>query len=145
MDSLGKNLFAEGRNAHFKVMKIEDDIITLLLNFPQYAADFEKEISPGDFMTEFNKKVYELLVSAIKRDPTTEPLLGISQELSETEMGKLSAKVRDGRSFDVDRGKIPELASALKTEKNKALLQEVRQLDDDSFNATLAKLKNKDK
>ena len=145
MESLGKNLFAEGRNAHFKVMKIEDDIITLLLNFPQYAADFEKEISPDDFMTEFNKKVYELLVSAIKRDPTAEPLLGISQELSETEMGKLSAKVRDGKSFDVDRGKIRELASALKTEKNKALLQEVRQLDDDSFNATLAKLKNKDK
>ena len=126
-------------------MKIEDDIITLLLNFPQYSTDFEKEISPDDFMTEFNKKVYELLIAEIKRDPTAEPLLGISQELSETEMGKLSAKVKDGRSFDVDRGKIKELAAGLKTEKNRVLLQEVRQLDDDSFNATLAKLKNKEK
>ena len=145
MENLGKNLFAEGRNAHFKIMKIEDDIITLLLNFPQYSSDFEKEISPDDFMTEFNKKVYELLIAEIKRDPTAEPLLGISQELSETEMGKLSAKIKDGRSFDVDRGKIKELAAGLKTEKNRVLLQEVRQLDDDSFNATLAKLKNKEK
>ena len=126
-------------------MKIEDDIITLLLNFPQYSTDFEKEISPDDFMTEFNKKVYELLIAEIKRDPTAEPLLGISQELSETEMGKLSAKIKDGRSVDVDRGKIKELAAGLKTEKNRVLLQEVRQLDDDSFNATLAKLKNKEK
>ncbi len=41
--------------------------------------------------------------------------------------------------------KIKELAAGLKTEKNRVLLQEVRQLDDDSFNATLAKLKNKEK
>lgn len=144
MDSLGKNLYADGRASHFKIIKTEDDIITLLLNFPHYAADFEKAISPDDFMTEFNRKIYGLLLEGIKRNSTAEPLLEISQDLTEEEMGRLSAKIKDGKSFNVDKSKIEELAKVLKEEKNKVLLREVRQIDDESFSATLARLKNKE-
>lgn len=144
METLNKEMVSDGKAGRLKVVKAEDDIITVLLNFPEYAHDIEEMLSPDDFVTEFNGKAFLLLVDAIRKNPTSEPLLALSQDLTEAEMSRLSSKVRESKSFSFDKSKVKDLCKKLKEEKNKVVLREVRQIDDDSFEATLNKLKNKE-
>lgn len=141
MEKLNTNFFSEGKSSHFKIIKTEDDILTLILNFPEYAKDFEQLITPDDFVTDFNRKIYMLLLEKIKENPTEEPLLRISQEITEAEMGRLTSKIRETKSFSADKIKIKELSETLKREKDKLIFKEVKQIDDNSFEAALNKLK----
>ena len=145
MEKLNKSLLPGEKSNQMKMMKAEDDIISVLLNFPEYANDIESFITPDDFVTDFKRKAYILLTEAIKRNPTVEPLLSISQDITEEEMGKLSSKVRESKSFTVNKTNVKELCENLKKEKSKLLLKEVKTFDDDTFKATLNKLKDKEK
>lgn len=142
MENLNKNFHSAENKAHLKMVKTEEDILTLLLNFPEFAEDFSQIISPDDFVTDFNRKIYLMLLEKIKADPTAEPLTAVSQEITEDEMGRLSSMIKEIKSFAVDREKIKELSDVLKREKEKLTLKEVKQIDDDAFNATLRMLKN---
>ena len=126
--------------------KLEEDIITILLNFPEYLSFIEENLGAEDFITDFNRKIFLLLCEKIRDNPTSEPLLSLSQDLNEDEMGILTAFIKDNQAFFMaDKEKIRSIISELKEEKAKLVRKAINDSSDELFDASIKILKEKKK
>ena len=126
--------------------KLEEDIITILLNFPEYLSFIEENLGAEDFITDFNRKIFLLICEKIRDNPTSEPLLSLSQDLNEDEMGILTAFIKDNQAFFMaDKEKIRSIISELKEEKAKLVRKAINDSSDELFDASIKILKEKKK
>lgn len=75
-----RRLFAELRDVNdrinpqrpqnLKAAKAEEDIISILLNYPDKIDKIEKIVSDDDFITDFNRRVFCSVKEKIKKSPT---------------------------------------------------------------------------
>ena len=124
-------------------VRAEKDVISLVLNFPQKLDLIEKTISPDDFVTDFNKRVYIVLCEKLRENPTVEPQFLLSSLFEPDEVGVLIGYIADVGSFSVDGDEIEAVAARLRAEKNKK--NNKGDMSDERFQEYLEGLKKKGK
>ncbi len=123
--------------------RAEEDVISLLLNFPQKLDKIEKVISPDDFVTDFNKRVFVALCDKLKQNPSCEPQLVLSELFEPDEVGVLIGYISEIGALSVDGDEIESVAERLRSEKKKQIKSS--EMSDEGFQKYLEDLKKKGK
>ncbi|MBQ2272208.1 MAG: DNA primase [Clostridia bacterium] len=108
------------RMTHLKAARAEEDLISVLLAFPEKANKICEQISPEDFVTDFNRRVFMALLEQIRENPTaTEPGLLLSQYFQPDEMGRIVSFISSCDAINADDKEILRAATVLKEEKRR--------------------------
>lgn len=130
------------RMTHLKAARAEEDLISVLLAFPEKADKVEEQIAPEDFVTDFNRRVYMALLEQIRSNPTaTEPGLLLSQYFQPDEMGRIVGFISACEALHADDDQILRAAQTLKEEKNR--ISQRAAGGDAAFAANLQRLRDK--
>ncbi len=132
------------RMTHLKAARAEEDLISVLLAFPEKADKIAALISPEEFVTDFNRRVYMALFEQIQRNPTAaEPGLLLAQYFQPDEMGRIVSFISSCEALHADESEIVRAVEVLKEEKRK--IDRRAAGGDDAFAADLARLREKRK
>ena len=137
-----KNVNPEAQR-NISAVRAEEDVISLLLNFPQKLDKIEKAVSPDDFVTDFNKKVYTVLCEKLKDNPSEEPQFMLSSLFEPDEVGVLIGYITEVGALSVDGDEIAAIAERLRSEKKKK--EKSGDMSDEGFQNYLENLKKKGK
>ncbi len=132
------------RMTHLKAARAEEDLISVLLAFPEKAEKVSSVISPEDFVTDFNRRVFMALLEQIRSNPTTpEPGLLLSQYFQPDEMGRIIGFISSCEAINAEEKEILRTANILKEEKNRIVRQVAG--GDEALAAGLQRLREKRK
>lgn len=111
----------------------EEALISALISAPEYREEVEKRISPEEFITAFNKKLYKKVLEAIEKYGIFD--LGmLSDEFSPEEMGRISLFSITARSRKTaDMSEIEQYAEVIKKEKAMADSADIKDMTNDDF------------
>ncbi|MCR4926294.1 MAG: DNA primase [Clostridiales bacterium] len=127
------------RSLSIKGTKAEEEIIVTLLKSPDYLSKGEP-IMADDFITEFNKRVFEIVSERINQGKSTD-LFYMSQELSEQERNRLVALQAEMGNFDNDIEYYNSCIEVIKKEKERLTSAKVEEMTDEQFLNAFNKLK----
>lgn len=117
-----------------KEAKAEEAIISRLLLRPDDCEMIEAEAPADIFVTEFNRRVYTAILSAIKNsDKFTLSLL--NDEFTPQEMGKISGISAENREFSVTDQALKDCADVLKKHKNSISADQGGDISEDQLRA----------
>lgn len=108
------------RQKHLKAAKAEEDIISVLVNYPEKYQTVKKYIAEDDFITDFNRKVFIAVCEKTEENPASNMLLTLTSLFDSEEMGKIISFIMSLGAIAVDDAKIKLLCERLKEEKIKA-------------------------
>ncbi len=132
------------RMTHLKAARAEEDLISVLLAFPEKAEKLSALISPEDFVTDFNRRVFLALLEQIRQNPAaSEPGLLLTQYFQPDEMGRIVSFISSCDAISADEKEMEKAAEVLKEEKRK--IDRRAAGGDDAFAADLARLREKRK
>ena len=132
------------RMTNLKAARAEEDILSVLLAFPDKAQIISEQVSPEDFVTDFNRRVYMALLEQIRNNPTaSEPGLLLSQYFQPDEMGRIIGFISSCEAINADEKMIQQAVSVLKEEKNR--IARISAGGDEAFAANLQRLRDKRK
>ena len=126
-----------------KAAKIEEDIISILLNYPEKIDDVEKNIGEADFVTDFNRRVFNAVSEKIKQNPAGEHLNMLSKHFEPSEISYIHSFITDINALSVSPNTLCELCEQLKEQRN-SIIQAGFDTDE-SFEAQLQKIREKRK
>lgn len=96
-----------------KEARAEEDIIRFLLRNPEEFQNIRNEISPENFVTSFNKKVYSAVLECIGNNEKFS-LSMLAENFTPEEMGRISGIDAKNRDIDINRQVVSECAGVLK-------------------------------
>ncbi len=129
---------------YLKAARAEEDILSVLLNFPEKLDVVTAEINEGDFVTDFGRRIFTLLCEKIPTDPNAEPLSLISSGLTTEEMGKITSLAANIGAQSVSDAKIKDIAFILKEEKKRILRSSAEEnLSDENFGKIFSEMRKK--
>lgn len=125
-------------NAHPKEAQAESGIIYYLLNHPDSCKDITSKLKAEDFVTAFNRRIYESLTAKIENleDFSVSSFNG---EFSPEEVGKITGIIEKFDKLSVDVNVVNDYISVLLKYKNNAEKAEVS--TDDDFKAMIEKIR----
>lgn len=130
------------RMTYLKAARAEEDILSVLLAFPEKAEKIAAQIAPEEFVTDFNRRVYLALLEQLRTNPTeTEPGLLLSQYFQPDEMGRIIGFISSCEAINADEQEVQRAITVLKEEKNRISQQAVG--GDEAFAANLQRLREK--
>lgn len=126
-----------------KQAKAEQGIIAFLFNHPDKLSDISSRLSPDDFVTDFNKRVFNILSHKIKSGADYS-ISSFNAEFSPDQMGKISEILATNRNMELEFETIIDYISVLKnfsqsSDSNKSGAD----MSDDEFLQFFNNLKNK--
>ncbi len=95
-----------------KEAKAEAGIIAFLFLHPDKLSDIQKKINPDNFVTSFNKKVYESLISHIENSVDIS-ISVFNSEFSPDEMGKISEILAKFREIQITQDTVNDYIDVL--------------------------------
>lgn len=132
------------RMTHLKAARAEEDILSVLLAFPERAEKVSEQIPPDQFVTDFNRRVYMALLEQIQTNPTaSEPGLLLSQYFQPDEMGRIIGFISGCEALRPEDGDLTHAIEILKEEKNRITQRAAG--GDEAFAANLQRLREKRK
>lgn len=130
------------RMTHLKAARAEEDILSVLLAFPEKAEKIAAQISPEEFVTDFNRRVYMALLEQIRSNPTaSEPGLLLSQYFQPDEMGRIIGFISSCEAINADEKEVLRAVEILKEEKNRISRRAAG--GDEAFAENLRRLREK--
>ena len=113
LDTLNKE-----RKANTLAAKAEESLILSLLLNAKVLEDIDSKVSPGDFVTEFNKKLFTVLSSRIREGRSVE-FINLHDELTDAEITGLSAIRSEYEAVKGTAEEAGDFIEVLKKEKKK--------------------------
>ncbi len=129
---------------NLRAANAEEGLISLIMKNPDTAKQIFRQLSPGQFMTSFNRKVYEILKKHSESGGEC-TMTCISGEFSNEETGSI-ARILASRPRENDPGRAAEEYIRILTEENEKMTPEqIAQADTQTIMEQLRKLKEKKK
>lgn len=121
------------KHRHLKAARAEEGLIAILMKHPDYFKKVAERITAQDFVTEFNRKLFEIISLRLAEQKGIE-LTALGSVLSPDEMGKLvgySAKAVFAQDTSVQaQAYIDEILY----EKNRVNTESIKDMDPDELN-----------
>lgn len=123
----------------------EEALVSALISAPELCEETQRIISPEEFVTAFNMRLYSKTIEAIQKYGIFD--LGmIGDEFSPEEMGRISMFSLTARSRKAaDIKEIEQCAAVIKQEKASADASNVKEMSDDEFMKMLGNIGNRKK
>ncbi len=148
-----RRLFAELRDVNdrinpqrpqnLKAAKAEEDIISILLNYPDKIDKIEKIVSDDDFITDFNRRVFCAVKEKIKKSPTDDVILSLSDYFNPDEVSHITTFIANTEALNISEDSLKNTVQILKNEKEKRLQGAFD--SDEAFQAQLERIRGKKK
>ena len=115
---------------HPKEFKAERGILAYLAANPDTAEYLASKITPGHFLTEFHRKVYEKITEKLKNTAEFD-VMSLQSEFTADEMGKITEILVKNRSIDINRSAFEDYINVLIDSKTSEV--DVGEMSDDDF------------
>lgn len=130
------------RMTHLRAARAEEDLISVLLSYPEKTEMIAALISPEEFVTDFNGRVYLALLDQHRTDPSApEPGLALSQYFKPEEMGRIMSFIASCDALNAEESDIRRTVEIIKEERRK--MTEQAGGGDAAFAETLKRLREK--
>ncbi len=129
------------RAKYLKASRAEEDIISVLINYPEKYKIVRAYINETDFVTDFNRNVFVVLCEKIEENTSSNILLTLSSLFDSDKIGKIMSYISSLEAIEVNDDKIKQIAQTLKEEKIKANIGGMS-INDSDFSSRLEDLRN---
>lgn len=126
-----------------RVTIAEQNLIAFLVNNPDKLATINRFISPDDFVTEFNKKLFAYFFDRIKEGK--EPLTTLSADFTSEEVSSIIAIISNYSQVAATDSAMMEYINTIKEESIKPSDTDIASASTDELDSYLKKLKEKRK
>ena len=126
-----------------RATKAEQNLIAFLINNPDKLRLVEKNISPDEFVTDFNSRLYSYFSKRIKND--LEPLNALSLDFTTDEVSTIAGILSTYSQLASTDAALMEYINTIKEESSKPTQQQIASASEQELNAFLKKLKEKHK
>ena len=119
----------------------EENLIAYLVSHPDKLTYIHERLTPEDFSTDFNRKLYEYFSERILKglDPTN----SISADFTMDEQSKITYIINSNIDFPKTVQALDEYIGVIKEEKQKPTESEIRNSTQEEFTSLFSKLKDK--
>lgn len=125
---------------HPKEYKAETGIIAYLANHPDEADYISSQVSPDNFVTDFNKKIYQVMLEKIKNSAFSD-ILSLQSEFTADEMGKITEIVINSKDVNINRTAVDDFINILISSADNSA--DIKDMSNDDFLKYIQDLKNK--
>ena len=129
------------RAKYLKASRAEEDIISVLINYPEKYKEIRKHIDETDFVTDFNRNVFVVLCEKIEENNSSNILHMLTSFFDSDKIGKIMSYIASLEAIEVTDDKIKQIAQTLKEEKIKANIGGMS-INDTDFSSRLENLRN---
>lgn len=126
------------RGGKTRAAKAEEVLITTLLNNPDFYKKLSEKVGPDDFMTDFNKSLFELLFTRL-RDGKSIDLTLLSGNFTAEEMSKVTALYVKGSEITNTLAECEDCIAVLAQEKENLEVVNPAELSDEEFSKLFQK------
>ncbi len=123
-----------------KEYKAEIGIISYLASHPEEADDISSRLPPEQFATDFNKKVYAVMLEKIKNSAFSD-ILSLQSEFTADEMGKITEIEVNSKDVNINRTAVDDFINILLSSGDNSA--NVKEMSDDEFLKYIQNLKSK--
>lgn len=123
--------------------KAECGLICYLNKNPDEAECISERLSPDDFITDFNRRIYSRMTENLKNSPDFD-IMSLQSEFTADEMGKITAILAKNREIDINRSVADDYINTLlryREEKNEN--KAAAEMSDDDLRSFAQQLRNK--
>ena len=129
------------RQANLRAARAEETLISSLMRNPDFYNKIKDDLSPGDFVTAFNKRVYECL--ADKLESGLDPELSLfAKDFSPEEMDSVTRMFHISKNLNNTVKECEDCIAVLK-EKNAPVVSDVASVSDEEFLELFKKKQNR--
>ena len=121
----------------------EQNLISYIVNNPDKLSFVERYISPDEFVTDFNKRLYLYFCDRIKN--SKDPLTTLTADFTSDEASSIYEIVNSYSKFIATDSAVLEYINIIKEESSKPSESDIASLSGDEFSMYLKKLKEKRK
>lgn len=121
--------------------KAERGLICFLFHNPEKLEKLQKELGEDGFVTDFNKRAYELLAEICKTSQQPD-ISALNKEFNAQEMGRIREIIED-TTYAYDEGAVGDLIKALKEYKESAGEKPAEEMTAEDLSLLAQKLKEK--
>ena len=132
------------REAHLKEALAEERLIGILLKNPDYHRFILERIGPQDFLTDFNREIFQVICQRLEQNRPIE-LIALSEQLDERQMGKVAGILADAVSSKATQKETLDYIDAILAGKRKKSPEELKQMGREELEEYVAKLAAKKK
>lgn len=126
-----------------RATKAEQNLIAFLINNPDKLRLVEKNISPDEFVTDFNSRLYSYFSERIKNG--LEPLNALSLDFTSDEVSTIAGILSTYSQLASTDAALMEYINTIKEESSKPTQQQIASASEQELNAFLKQLKEKHK
>ncbi len=124
---------------NIKAAKAEEGLISLLIQNPNFYEHMIDKITPEDFITDFNKKVFSYVCERIAKNLSLDFIL-LSKDFTNDEMSRITGIVAKGKDFLLNtKEEANSYIDTIKEEKHKPKLQDIKEMSLDDFRNSFKK------
>lgn len=125
---------------NLRAASAEENLLAYLINNPDKLTYVHERLSPDDFLTDFNRKLYIYFSDKILNN--TDPLISVSADFSEDERSKIFRLANSYPDMPHTVQALDEFIGIIKEEKSKPTDSEIRNSTQDEFASLFSKLKD---
>lgn len=116
---------------NYRASKAEETLLALLLRNPDFWERIKNEVSPDDFQTSFNRRIFKSLIEKIENGEAVD-VSAFSEDFLPEETGRISFLFNRGDMVSNTEQECRDCIKVLKEEQLKQV-SDVSQMDDDDF------------
>ncbi|MBE6890539.1 MAG: DNA primase [Ruminococcaceae bacterium] len=128
------------RSKYLKASRAEEDIISILINYPEKYKKVLENVNETDFVTDFNRSVFVVLCEKLEQNTNSNVLHTLSALFDSDKIGKIMSYISSLEAIEVNDDKIKQIATTLKEEKIKATMNGLS-INDNDFSSRLDDLR----
>ena len=133
------------RDSNMRYALAEDKLLAMLMRNPDCAEEIAKSIAPSQFVTDFNRDIYAVLIERITNGKSTD-MMSLSSQLSTEQMSWLSYLLASNQQYSYNMDDAKQFIETILAKQNERTNEQVGSMNSDelqSFIAGIAAKKNR--
>lgn len=133
------------RSQNMRYALAEDKLIAALIKNPDMAWEIVKSIAPSQFVTDFNRGIFTVLIERTVNGQSTD-MMSLSSQLSNEQMSRLSYILASSREYSYNMADVRQFIEVILSKQDERTNEQVGSMNNDelqSFIAGIAAKKNR--
>ena len=130
------------RRVYPKAARAEEGLLSAVMKNPDFMQDLSQTITAEDFVTDFNRNLYEVISVRLKEGKSVE-LMALSSVFDSDQMGRISSILAAYHDINHTREEVTDYVTTIKEEKQKLSTQDIKQMDSEQLKRYIEGLKKR--
>ena len=126
---------------YLRAVTAEENLLAFLVNNPDKLTYIHERLSPDDFSTDFNRKLYEYFSDKIRNN--VDPLVSLSADFTTDELSKIYRMVNSYGDMPHTVQALDEFIAIIRDESSKPTDSQIRNSTQDEFASIFSQMKDK--